>query len=273
MRGAPSSLARKARPRVQAKMDATGLVDVGFPFWCCRQCLVTVPARPGGGRQRQAPLAATPAGLLVEARRPGSGRAPQCARYLLGGWMTAAHPNTARPQSGRGEPGGRLIREGSQAPRGARQLLGSCWATDDHDASESRTVHSAHREHAERRVVGSKRGASSDTRGEGNPRRGKGGEGGGGTVRRLRLDAVAGGGLQDGGHQSQRAVALGNDVRLHVPVVVPAPAPGLRLSNVPPPPPPLTPTFPSGTGAPDGRCRPPTLTPRTRAHTLLHGCR
>ena len=34
-----------ARPRVQAKMEATGLVLVGCPFWYCRQCRVTVPAR------------------------------------------------------------------------------------------------------------------------------------------------------------------------------------------------------------------------------------
>jgi hypothetical protein len=49
---APSSLARKARPRVQAKMEATGLVDVSRPFWCSRQCRVTVPAgqRPSASR-------------------------------------------------------------------------------------------------------------------------------------------------------------------------------------------------------------------------------
>jgi len=40
----PSSLARKPRPLVQAKMEATGLVEVGLPFWYCLQCLVTVPA-------------------------------------------------------------------------------------------------------------------------------------------------------------------------------------------------------------------------------------
>ena len=39
-----SSLALNARPRVQAKMLATGLVLVGLPFWYCRQCRVTVPA-------------------------------------------------------------------------------------------------------------------------------------------------------------------------------------------------------------------------------------
>ena len=40
----PSSLARCASPRVHAKMEATGFVLVVFPFWCCLQCLVTVPA-------------------------------------------------------------------------------------------------------------------------------------------------------------------------------------------------------------------------------------
>ena len=39
----PSSFARCASPRVQAKIDATGFVLVVFPFWCCLQCLVTVP--------------------------------------------------------------------------------------------------------------------------------------------------------------------------------------------------------------------------------------
>jgi hypothetical protein len=39
----PSSLARCARPRVQAKMEAMGLVEVGLPFWNSRQCRVTVP--------------------------------------------------------------------------------------------------------------------------------------------------------------------------------------------------------------------------------------
>lgn len=39
-----SSLARWARPRVQAKIEATGFVDVGWPFWYCLQWRVTVPA-------------------------------------------------------------------------------------------------------------------------------------------------------------------------------------------------------------------------------------
>lgn len=34
--GVPSSFARKARPRVQAKIEATGLVDVSCPCWYCR---------------------------------------------------------------------------------------------------------------------------------------------------------------------------------------------------------------------------------------------
>jgi len=45
----PSSLARCARPRVQAKIEAMGLVEVGLPFWNSRQCRVTVPA--GGAVQ------------------------------------------------------------------------------------------------------------------------------------------------------------------------------------------------------------------------------
>ncbi len=40
-----SSLARCARPRVQAKMDATGFVLVALPFWNSRQWRVTVPAQ------------------------------------------------------------------------------------------------------------------------------------------------------------------------------------------------------------------------------------
>lgn len=40
-----SSLARWISPRVQAKMEATGLVLVGRPFWCSRQWRVTVPVR------------------------------------------------------------------------------------------------------------------------------------------------------------------------------------------------------------------------------------
>ena len=38
-----SSFALKASPLVQAKIDATGLVDVGLPFWYCLQWRVTVP--------------------------------------------------------------------------------------------------------------------------------------------------------------------------------------------------------------------------------------
>uniref|UniRef100_A0A2M4D470 Putative secreted protein n=1 Tax=Anopheles darlingi TaxID=43151 RepID=A0A2M4D470_ANODA len=34
--GVLSSFARCSSPRVQAKMEATGLVDVGRPFWCSR---------------------------------------------------------------------------------------------------------------------------------------------------------------------------------------------------------------------------------------------
>ncbi len=34
--GVSSSLPRWARPRVQAKIDAIGFVDVGLPFWCSR---------------------------------------------------------------------------------------------------------------------------------------------------------------------------------------------------------------------------------------------
>jgi hypothetical protein len=41
-----------ARPRVHAKMLATGLVLVGLPFWCSRQWRVTVPARQ---QQQQQP--------------------------------------------------------------------------------------------------------------------------------------------------------------------------------------------------------------------------
>ena len=40
----PSSWPLNARPRVQAKMEATGFVDVGWPFWYCLQWRVTVPA-------------------------------------------------------------------------------------------------------------------------------------------------------------------------------------------------------------------------------------
>jgi hypothetical protein len=42
-----------ARPRVHAKMLATGLVLVGLPFWCSRQWRVTVPGgrRGAGGRR------------------------------------------------------------------------------------------------------------------------------------------------------------------------------------------------------------------------------
>ena len=32
----PSSLARCARPRLQAKIEAIGLVEVSRPFWCSR---------------------------------------------------------------------------------------------------------------------------------------------------------------------------------------------------------------------------------------------
>ena len=38
-----SSAARCDRPRVQAKIDAIGLVDVSLPCWCWRKCRVTVP--------------------------------------------------------------------------------------------------------------------------------------------------------------------------------------------------------------------------------------
>ena len=34
--GVPSNLPRYSRPRVQAKIDAIGLVEVGLPFWCSR---------------------------------------------------------------------------------------------------------------------------------------------------------------------------------------------------------------------------------------------
>lgn len=34
--GVSSNLARKASPRVQAKMEATGLVEVSWPFWYWR---------------------------------------------------------------------------------------------------------------------------------------------------------------------------------------------------------------------------------------------
>ena len=34
--GVPSSLPRCASPRVQAKIDAIGFVDVGLPCWCWR---------------------------------------------------------------------------------------------------------------------------------------------------------------------------------------------------------------------------------------------
>ena len=34
--GVPSNLPRYLRPRVQAKIDAIGLVEVGLPFWCSR---------------------------------------------------------------------------------------------------------------------------------------------------------------------------------------------------------------------------------------------
>ena len=33
--GVSSSFALCDKPRVHAKIDATGLVDVGWPFWCC----------------------------------------------------------------------------------------------------------------------------------------------------------------------------------------------------------------------------------------------
>lgn len=69
LRGAPSSFARKARPRVQAKMEATGLVDVGFPFWCCRQCLVTVPAPARGVRHAVGPLTVAGRQAAVTPRR------------------------------------------------------------------------------------------------------------------------------------------------------------------------------------------------------------
>lgn len=38
-----SSFARCCSPRVHAKMDATGFVDVSRPFWCSRKWRVTVP--------------------------------------------------------------------------------------------------------------------------------------------------------------------------------------------------------------------------------------
>lgn len=38
-----SSLARCWRPRVHAKIEAMGFVEVLFPFWYSRQCRVTVP--------------------------------------------------------------------------------------------------------------------------------------------------------------------------------------------------------------------------------------
>ena len=41
--GVLSSLPRCSRPRVQAKIDAIGLVDVGLPCWCWRKWRVTVP--------------------------------------------------------------------------------------------------------------------------------------------------------------------------------------------------------------------------------------
>ena len=34
---------RAARPRVQAKIEAIGLVEVALPFWCSRKWRVTVP--------------------------------------------------------------------------------------------------------------------------------------------------------------------------------------------------------------------------------------
>ena len=56
--GVSSSFPRWISPRVQAKIEAMGLVDVSLPFWCSRQWRVTVPwagykldwvAREGGG--------------------------------------------------------------------------------------------------------------------------------------------------------------------------------------------------------------------------------
>jgi len=40
---ASDTASRCASPRVQAKMEAIGLVDVDWPFWCCREWRVTVP--------------------------------------------------------------------------------------------------------------------------------------------------------------------------------------------------------------------------------------
>ena len=41
--GCRSIRPRAARPRVQAKIEAIGLVEVGLPFWCSRKWRVTVP--------------------------------------------------------------------------------------------------------------------------------------------------------------------------------------------------------------------------------------
>ena len=36
LQGVPSNWPRYQMPRVQAKIDAIGLVDVSLPFWCSR---------------------------------------------------------------------------------------------------------------------------------------------------------------------------------------------------------------------------------------------
>ena len=41
--GVSSIRPRAARPRVQAKIEAIGLVEVGLPCWCWRKWRVTVP--------------------------------------------------------------------------------------------------------------------------------------------------------------------------------------------------------------------------------------
>jgi hypothetical protein len=119
-------------------MEATGLVDVSRPFWCSRQCRVTVPARMTPSRVRS----------------HTSSRA-------------VPHSNI---DPGQGIEDGIL-----QSKQGLRQR--------EYSASAGLTVGC------------------------------------------LRLHDVAAGRGQHAGHEAQGAVALRHDVRLHIPVVVPAGVP------------------------------------------------
>lgn len=94
-----SSLARCASPRVHAKMLATGLVDVGLPFWNSRQWRVTVPAvgkaRQGGGQLGRC--------AAVGVRRAGEGRL--AGTQAEGRRLHSKQPGLLHNSQGRGNGG------------------------------------------------------------------------------------------------------------------------------------------------------------------------